>query len=138
MRMRAWACWSPVALTFCAGAIYGHHSITGTYDLSREVTIEGAITKFEFINPHPFVTVAVGLPRGERKLWRIEMDNRFELAQVGVVSGTLKPGDRVTVTGNPGRSQSQVLYIRTLDRPADGLRIEQNGSTPSIQFGRDR
>jgi hypothetical protein len=117
---------------------YAHHSLTGTYDLSRQVSVEGAVTKFEFINPHPFVTLAVEGARGDRQSWRLEMDNRFELMEIGVVSGTLKSGDRVVVTGNPGRTQAQSLYIRTLDRPADGLRIEQVESTPRIQLGTKR
>jgi len=58
--------------------------------------------------------------------------------QIGVGSGTLKPGDRVVITGNPGRSQGPLLYIRTLVRPADGLRIEQIESAPRIEFGRDQ
>jgi thiamine monophosphate kinase len=49
-------------------------------------------------------------------------------------SGSFKPGDRVVVTGSPGRSQSQILYIRRLDRPSDGLRYEQIGTTPHIRI----
>ena len=36
---------------------YAHHSIAGVYDSSRQVTIEGIITQFHFINPHPFVVM---------------------------------------------------------------------------------
>ena len=132
--MQRWAGFLLIAVVLTTAQ--AHHSITGTYDLSREVTIEGTVSKFEFINPHPFVTLSVELPRGDRQSWRLEMDNRFELSQIGIASGTLKPGDRVVVVGNPGRSQKQTLYIRKLDRPLDGLRIEQIESAPRIQFGR--
>ncbi len=61
------------------------------------------------------------------------MDNRSELAEIGMTSQTLKPGDRIVVTGNPARTKSQSLYIRKLDRPADGFRYEQVGSSPRIR-----
>jgi hydrogenase maturation factor len=35
---------------------------------------------------------------------------------------TLKPGDRVVVTGSPARGGADGLYVRQLDRAADGFR----------------
>jgi hypothetical protein len=61
------------------------------------------------------------------------MDNRSELAAVGVTAETLKPGDRVVVTGSLARTQAHRLYIYRLDRPADGFRYEQVGSSPRIR-----
>ena len=60
------------------------------------------------------------------------MDNRFELAGIGMTGDTLKPGDRVVVTGSLGRTEPRTLYIRRLDRPADGFRYEQVGSRPRV------
>ena len=116
-------------------AAHAHHSIAGVYDTNRQVTIEGIVSQFHFVNPHPFVTVDVKDGNGSQQ-WRLEMDNLSELSEVGVTSGTLKPGDRVVVSGSPGRRQSQSLYIRKLDRPADGFRYEQVGSSPRISTKR--
>ena len=110
---------------------YAHHSIAGVYDSSRQVTIEGIITQFHFINPHPFVVMETRNSSGAQQ-WRLEMDNRSELVEVGMNSETLKPGDRIVVSGSPGRTQSQSLYIRRLDRAADGFRYEQVGTSPRI------
>ena len=115
--------------------IHAHHSIAGVYDTSKQTTVEGVITQFQFINPHPFVLVDVKNGDGTQP-WRLEMDNRRELTQIGMTGETLKPGDRVTVTGSPGRSQSQTLYIRRLDRPSDGFCYEQIGGSPRIRRGR--
>ena len=50
-----------------------------------------------------------------------------------VSSAHLSPtGDRVVVTGSLGRTEPRTLYIRQLDRPADGFRYEQVGSTPRV------
>jgi hypothetical protein len=36
------------------------------------------------------------------------------------------------VTGSVGRTEPRTLYIRQLDRPADGFRYEQVGSRPRV------
>ena len=130
MSRRIWSCVLAIALT--GVTIAAHHSISGVYDSSREVKLEGTIAEFHFVNPHPFVTVDVKNDRGRTQQWRLEMDNRSELVDAGMSAETLKPGDRVVVTGSPARAQSQGLYIRRLDRPVDGFRYEQVGNTPRI------
>jgi len=111
-----------------------HHSIAGVYDGSRQVTIDGTVTEFHFVNPHPFVIVE-SKAGGKAELWKMEMDNRSELTEVGMTSETLKRGDRVIVSGSPIRPpQKQSLYIRKLDRPSDGFQYEQVGSSPRIRL----
>jgi hypothetical protein len=73
---------------------------------------------------------------GQPQQWRLEMDNRRELVDVGMTETTFKPGDRVVVRGNPAREKSQGLYIRKLDRPADGFQYEQVGGSPAIKSQR--
>jgi len=116
-----------VALIF---AFALHHSIAGVYDSSREIKLEGLITEFRFVNPHPFLIIDV-----QHEPWKLEMDNLSELVDVGMTKETFKAGDRVVVSGNRAREKSQqVLYIRKLDRPVDGFRYEQVGTSPRINF----
>jgi hypothetical protein len=70
---------------------------------------------------------------GRAQSWRFEMDNRSELAVIGVTAQTLNPGDRVVITGSPARSELHRLYISKLERPADGFAYEQVGSRPRIR-----
>ena len=130
-------------LSFAAGiaipvlAAHAHHSISAVYDNDKQVTIEGTVAQFHFVNPHPYVTVDVKDAKdGSAQRWRLDMDNLWELAEVGMTNQTLKPGDRVVVTGSPARNQSQSLYIRKLDRPSDGFQYEQVGSSPRIRTQR--
>jgi hypothetical protein len=132
--MARWALQGFVAVLIAGTALQAHHSLSGSYDTSREISVEGVVVSFQFVNPHPFVTITLESKNGEKEQWRLEMDNRSELVGIGMNNGTLKPGDRVVVKGSPGRSDAKTAYIRRLDRPADGLRYEQIGSTPFIQF----
>ena len=134
--MKRWILSFAVGIAISVIATHAHHSIASVYDSSQQVTIEGIVTKFQFVNPHPFVTMDVTQGSGSKQQWRLDMDNLSELTEIGMTSQTLKPGDRIVVTGNPARTKSQSLYIRRLDRPADGFGYEQVGSSPRIRTTR--
>src|SRR5262245_8846105 len=98
------------ALAIGNTASQAHHSISGIYDSSRRVTLEGVVSKFQLVNPHPFLFIDVADEKGQAREWQLEMDNRLELAAIGIVTTTFKPGDRVRVSGNLARSRDQSLY----------------------------
>src|SRR4051812_37495642 len=101
-----------------------HHSLSD-YDTSRTTTVDGTISQYQFVNPHPFVVLDVKDSSGAVQQWRLEMDNRSELSSIGVTKDTFKTGQRIVVNGSPGRSQPRILYIQKLERPADGFGWEQ-------------
>jgi hypothetical protein len=126
MRSAGWiiAMWS--------GAGMAHHSFANIYDSGQTVTLTGTVREFLFVHPHPFLVVDVKNQAGELQTWRAEMDNRFELEDIGIRASTFRAGDQVVVSGSPGRNQPLILYLWRLDRPADKLRYQQTGGTPSI------
>ena len=126
-RILAWS-----AALFAVMPVFAHHSLTGAYDMSRRTTIEGVVKEFRFVNPHPFVVLEVEGPRGQAQGWQLELDNRYELAEVGITAQTFKAGERIVVTGNPGRTETLAMYVTRLDRPSDGFRLEQVGSSPRV------
>lgn len=103
-----------------------HHSLSN-YEYDRRVTLEGQVTEFRFINPHPVLMVEV-----DGRTWTLEMDNRFELVAIGITDTTFRSGERVTVSGSPARDGGATMYLRRLERLADGLLYEQRGSNPSL------
>lgn len=121
-----------VLIVAAASAAHAHHSIAGYYDSSREATIDGVVAEFQYVNPHPFLIVDVRRGGGPER-WQLEMDNRFELAQIGFTDATLRPGDRVVVTGSLAHREPRRMYIRRLDRPADGFGYEQVGNRPQAR-----
>ena len=123
-----------IGLASLGPAAYAHHSIPGLYDRTREATVEGVVTEFRFINPHPFLILSANAGTAAPQSWHILMDNHFELGRAGITADTFKPGDLVVVTGDPGRTQAWSLYLRRLDRPADGFRYEQVDGNPTISI----
>ena len=112
--------------------LLAHHSISAVYDSSKPVTIEGVVREFHFVNPHPWVVVMVTGTGDATEPWRLELDNRVELAGVGMTADTLKAGERVMVVGSRSRSEDRSLYVRSLERPSDGFKYEQVGSRPRV------
>ena len=121
-----------VAFTILAALVFpavvaAHHSIAGMYDNQRPVTIDGVVTQFQFVSPHPYLDL-----RDARtsQTWRFEMDSRGELGRMGMDEQTLKPGDRLVVTGSLARREPNKAYVERLQRPSDGYGYEQVRNTP--------
>ena len=115
-----------------AGTAHAHHSISAVYDSTKRLTVEGVVTEFQFVNPHPFLLIEGVAGEHEGQIWRLEMDNRIELSEIGMSPDTFKAGDRVVVSGSGSRTEGQRLYLYRLDRASDGFRYEQVGSRPRI------
>ena len=130
--MARWILSLAATFTLLAATPGAHHAIAAIYDSSRQVTLEGVVAEFQFVSPHPFVVIEVADRGGRTETWRLEMDNRGELSAVGMRADTLKKGDRVVVRGGAARDRARALYIRRLERPADGFWYEQVGSSPKV------
>jgi hypothetical protein len=102
-------------------AAQAHHSFAATYFEDRTVTIEGDLVQFLYRNPHSFVHVEVKDPKGEVTRWAVEWGGGGQLNREGVTRETLKPGDHVIITGNPGRTEADHrLRMQGITRPKDG------------------
>ena len=119
------------AWLLAAAAPAAHHSISAVYDSRKPVTVTGRVREFQFVNPHPWIGLDVTSDEGVRQ-WRLELDNRWELVDIGMTAGTFKPGDVIVATGSSGRDGARSVYVLRLDRAADGLHYEQVGPTPRL------
>jgi len=99
--------------------VSGHHALS-EYDDTRVVTIDGTLSEIRIKNPHSQLTIdAQGTAGPER--WTVEWLAALVLRKEGVENATLKPGERLVITGNPSRDpRSHRLWLRTVTRPTDG------------------
>jgi hypothetical protein len=110
------------ALTMISATAYAHHSFTATYDTDKTVTIEGKVTQFLLRNPHSFLHVTLTDKDGKEQNWNIEWAAAGQLGGSGVTRESLKVGDEVVITGNPGRDPAdQRLRMVTVKRKSDGF-----------------
>lgn len=118
---RAFLLLSLAAAVLIGIRLHAHHSFAATYLEDQEQTIEGELVQFLYRNPHSFVHVMAPDETKQMQRWAIEWGGGGQLGQQGVTRETLKPGDHVIVTGNPGRNPADHrLRMRMIVRPKDG------------------
>jgi Family of unknown function (DUF6152) len=88
----------------CAPAL-AHHSFV-MFDTSKQVTLTGSVTSFEWTNPHVYIEIDVPDEAGAVKHWSVELGSPSILRNSGWTHKTLAPGDKVTVIINPLKNGS--------------------------------
>lgn len=108
-----------------APAVLAHHGVAPHYDTARPVTVDGVIVKFDFINPHSFVHVAVTADSGEEEVWQCELASRSVLTRNGLSAGKFRVGDAIHIEGIAGRHNPLGCATRTA-RFADGSVLQSS------------
>jgi len=99
---------------------FGHHALS-EYDGARVTTIEGTLSEIRIKNPHSTLMIQRSATGAQADRWTVEWLAALVLKHEGVENTTLRPGDRLIITGNPSRDPgAHRLWLRTVTRPADG------------------
>lgn len=113
---------APALLILAASDTRAHHSVPVNFDQSREVTIEGVLTEIKWINPHSRFRLDVTNPDGSKVEWLVEMGAANTMKRAGFPMERFMLGDKVVITGAPGRRERAVL-LREAILP-DGTRLD--------------
>jgi hypothetical protein len=101
--------------------VFAHHSFAATYFEDQKITIQGKLVQFLYRNPHSFVHVEAPDDKGVMQTWAVEWGAGGQLSRDGVTRESLKPGDVVVITGNPGRNpDDHRIRMQSITRPSDG------------------
>src|SRR4030095_4763173 len=116
--------WMLVLIVFLAVAtIAAQRSFTTTYDTTRKVTLEGVVTKIDWVNPRAFMFLNVRESSGTVANWAVEFGAPLELEKNGFTSGSLKVGDTVTVQASPARTQPHQAAATSVVLKSSGKRL---------------
>jgi uncharacterized protein DUF6152 len=91
-----------------SSSVLAHHGGTTLYDLSKQVTMKATITALVWANPHVEIEFDAADEKGTVRHWTLENNSPPVLVTRGWNRNTLKPGDMVTITFNPGREVPNV------------------------------
>jgi hypothetical protein len=111
-----------LGLTIAAVPVRAHHSFAAEYDANKPVTITGAVTKLEWMNPHARFYVDVTETGGKITHWNFELGAIPVLVKQGWRRDSLKVGDVVTVEGARAKDGSTTANARVV-KLADGRRV---------------
>lgn len=101
-----------VALFLCAVPVLAHHSFRAEYDESRQITLNGTISKVIWKNPHVLVSLDVKEANGSVTMWELELASPNGLMSQGWKLDSLKAGDQISATGFAAKDGSHVASIR--------------------------
>lgn len=111
-----------IAMLISGVQLYAHHSFAATYHEDKTAKIEGTLVQFQFRNPHSFVQVDAPDEKGVMQRWGVEWGGAGQLGGQGINRYTLKVGDHVIITGNPGRNPDEHrIRMTSLKRTSDGF-----------------
>ena len=99
-----------------------HHSFAAEYDRGKPITLTGAVTKVEWMNPHARFYVDVKDDSGTVTNWEFELGSPNGLMRNGWTRNSLKPGDMVTIEGSLAKDGSKLVNASNV-KLADGKRL---------------
>ena len=105
------------------GTAIAHHSFAAEFDAGKPLTLNGIVTKIEWMNPHTYFYLDVTGADGTVVNWGMEMGSPNGLMRQGWTRNTLKVGDVVTVEGSQAKDRTNVGNARTVILAASGKRL---------------
>jgi hypothetical protein len=120
--MRRWLALAIALPLLAVPVVRAHHSYGATYDLAKQVTVEGKLVQFVYRNPHSFVTIQAPDDKGVPQRWAVEWSGTGQLGGQGITRETLRVGDQIVIVGRPSRVPGEFrLLMVSLKRPLDGF-----------------
>jgi len=116
------------ALLFLSLPGFAHHGAAG-YDSSKVTTLKGTVTDFRFQNPHAQILMDVKDSSGKTQNWILEAVGIATLSRNGWTKSIIKPGDTITVTGNPTKTGSPAMRLTKV--------VLANGKELGLERGED-
>jgi Family of unknown function (DUF6152) len=120
-----------------AGAAIAHHAFAAEFDSTKPVSLQGVVTKMEWINPHSWIHLDVKNADGTVTKWMIEGGTPNTLVRRGFTKDSLKVGTEIRVEGFRAKNGANRANGRDLVLP-DGKRLFLGSSgTGAPSDGRD-
>jgi len=110
------------------GTTLGAHHSNSAYDTAKTITIKGTVAKWQLMNPHSGLWIEIKTAQGTTEVWAGEFTGTLDLyRKFSWNRGTFKPGDQITLIGNPARDGATSLMARKIVF-ADGKEVDLAGT----------
>lgn len=96
--------------------LLAHHS-AAEYDMDKTTSVSGTVTQFAWNNPHVYIYMDVKNDKGEIEKWSGELGAIPQLSRANWSRDTVKPGDQITMNGNPAKDGRSVMRLQKITLP---------------------
>jgi hypothetical protein len=108
------------AVILSSRPILAHHA-AASYDAEHPITLTGVVTSYELVTPHTQIHFDVTDAQGNVSSWVALSGPPQRLYRVGWRSDSLKPGDKVTITGSPSKDGKKFMGASKVVGPNGAL-----------------
>lgn len=122
-----------IGLVSAALPALAHHSFSAEFDATKKVSLEGTVTKIDWLNPHIWIYLDVKDDKtGAVANWQCEGGPPNTLTRNGWTKNDLKKGDTVSIDGTLAKDASRTCNASSVKLP-DGRRVFAGSSNPDAQ-----
>lgn len=113
------------AMFLWAGSVSAHHALQAQFDTENVLSLEGTLSRIEWINPHAYFWFDVTDGSGETKQWGAETVGPNALRSAGFLRGpaSFRIGETYTFEGFAARDGGERIFTTAIAF-SDGRRIE--------------
>jgi hypothetical protein len=97
--------------------LLAHHGSRVSYDMTKELTMKGTVTEYQYQNPHIYIMYDVKDEKGDVVHWGVETYSPIVMVQQQWEKRSLKIGDEITVTVRPSKAGSPRGFLVKLVFP---------------------
>src|SRR6476620_2806095 len=90
MRTRVFLMMTGLYVMLAAAPASAHHAFAAQFDATKPVTLRGAVTKMEWVNPHSWIYIDLKKNDGNVEHWGIEAAGASALLSRGLTRDFLK------------------------------------------------
>ena len=132
MEARAFSLKSRVALAagillVSAMSSFAHHTVTGFFDTTRFVTLQGTLTRVDWRAPHVILRLETRRADGSLIEWNVETQNPQGLARAGLTLESFKVGDTFKATVCVAKDGTRWAVTHEIAMPGGAATVSMGG-----------
>jgi len=101
------------------GSLWAHHNMSALFDFNNRVSLSGTLTKYDWRNPHIYLTVEVKGPKDEMETWQVEgpPPSFFRIRDISKMDFENAAGKMVKFEASRARDGSHTGLLRVMTLP---------------------
>ena len=97
--------------------LVAHHSFAAEFDSTKAITLDGVVTKLDWMNPHIWIYLDTKDDSGTVAHWQCEGGPPNALTRQGWSKDSLKISDQVTIQGFRSKDGTNTCNARSVKLP---------------------